>query len=232
MTKEIRGMLEVHNDTHAISLRAKNKGKVVGPTGLGDDRVFNKAMAFINSEYKIVREELDLKLLECGFFKLQKEQLLYETQDKLDELAMDMGLAEATMNACQAEIKKQNDHIEMLSAELYKLTSWCKIVHDELAAIKAAAEEDLRVINLILDVTKKECSAQAANGFLQVQACLGADGTTHFAANTGFVQEQATKLKQTSSQQAFQRALFELYGTDQPLPGKLNLKALDEVRCS
>merc|ERR1719409_443326 len=113
------------------------------PTGLGDDRVFDKAMAFINAEYKIVREELDLKLLECGFYKLQKESLLFETQDKLDELAMDMGLAEATMNACQAEITKQNDHIDVKTAELNKLTAWCKTVHDELAAIKAAAEEDL-----------------------------------------------------------------------------------------
>merc|ERR1719161_764399 len=68
----------------------------------------------------------------------------------------------------------------------------------------------------------------AANGFLQVQACLGPDDTTHFRAQGDFLQEQASKFKQTSSQQAFQRMLFELYGMDQPLPGKLNLKALDE----
>jgi hypothetical protein len=229
MTKEIRGMLDGQDDAHAISLRASNKGTVVkGPDGLADSRVFDKAMAFINNEYKIVREELDLKLLECGFFKLQKESLLFETQDKLDELAMDMGLAEATMNACQAEIRKQNDFIEVKLAELYKVTTWCKVVHDELAAIKAAAEEDLRVINLILSVAKEECAKQAANGFMQVHACLGLDDTTHFEASNGFLQEQASKFKQTSSQQAFQRVLFELYGVDQPLPGKLNLKSLDE----
>merc|ERR1719161_2203913 len=68
----------------------------------------------------------------------------------------------------------------------------------------------------------------AANGFLQVQACLGPDDTTHFRAQGDFLQEHASKFKQTSSQQAFQRVLFELYGVDQPLPGKLNLKALDE----
>merc|ERR1719454_910480 len=133
-----------------------------------DDRVFNKAMAFINNEYKIVREELDLKLLECGFFKLQKESLLFETQDALDSIAMDMGLAEATMNACQAEIQKQNDIIEVKSLELYKLTTWCQAVHDQLAAIKSAAEEDLRVINLIIETAKKECAAPASSGFLQV----------------------------------------------------------------
>merc|ERR1719310_2030159 len=223
MTKEITGLLQSNSSTES-NLRSSKQT----PDNLGDDLVFDKAMAFINAEYKIVREELDLKLLECGFFKLQKEGLLFETQDKLDELAMDMGLAEATMNACQAEIRKQNDIIEVLMAELFKLTTWCKIVHDELFAIKAAAEEDLRVINLILGVAKEECAKMNAGGFLQVHACLGADGTTHFQANSDLLQTQASKFKQTSSQQAFQRVLFELYGVDQPLPGKLNLKALDE----
>merc|ERR1719428_2723883 len=140
------------------------------------------------------------------------------------------------MNACQAEIRKQNDIIDDLSAELYKVTTQCKIIHDELAAIKAMAEEDLRVINLILSVAKEECekmakewaaASAAANGFIQVHACLGPDGLTHFEA-TDFLQDQGSKFKQTSSQQAFQRVLFELYGFDSPLPGKLNLQALDD----
>merc|ERR1719301_155294 len=193
MTGEIKGLLQ-GGATVKSGLRSN------AAPGFASPSVFDKAMAFINAEYKIVREELDLKLLECGFFKLQKEGLLFETQDQLDELAMDMGLAEATMNACQAEIRKQNDIIEVLMAELFKLTTWCKIVHDELFAIKSAAEEDLRVINLILSVAKEECAKQAANGFLQVHACLGPDDTTHFQGN-GFMQEQASKFKQTSSQQ-------------------------------
>merc|ERR1719262_835021 len=147
MTGEIKGLLQ-GGATVKSGLRSN------AAPGFADSKVFDKAMAFINNEYKIVREELDLKLLECGFFKIQNEGLLFETQDKLDELAMDMGLAEATMNACQAEIRKQNDHIELKTFELHKLVSWCKVVHDELAAIKTAAEEDLRVINLILDVAK------------------------------------------------------------------------------
>merc|ERR1719160_1320985 len=238
MTSDIRGLLVSPNTTREVSLRASSFASVgTAPAGgLGKQSTFDKAMAFINHEYKIVREELDLKLLECGFFKLLKEGLLFETQDKLDELAMDMGLAEATMNACQAEIRKQNDIIDDLSAELYKVTTQCKIIHDELAAIKAMAEEDLRVINLILSVAKEECekmakewaaASAAANGFIQVHACLGPDGTTHFEANN-FLQEQGSKFKQTSSQQAFQRVLFELYGFDSPLPGKLNLQALDD----
>merc|ERR1719262_620898 len=228
MTGEIKGLLQ-GGATVKSGLRSN------AAPGFASPSVFDKAMAFINNEYKIVREELDLKLLECGFFKLQNEGLLFETQDKLDELAMDMGLAEATMNACQAEIAKQQDIIEDLSAELYKVTTQCKIIHDELAAIKAMAEEDLRVINLILEVAKEEGAKMAAEwkaagparGFIQVHACLGPDGTTHFEA-PDFLQEQASKFKQTSSQQAFQRVLFELYGFDSPLPGKLNLASLDD----
>merc|ERR1719321_2476089 len=98
-----------------------------GTGGLTDDSTFGKAMAFINGEFMTVREKLDLKLLECGFFKLIKEKMLYETQDKLDEIAMDMGLAEATMEACQGEIQKQTEILAKLSAELAELTRQCKI---------------------------------------------------------------------------------------------------------
>jgi len=175
---------------------------------------------------------LDLKLLECGFFKLIKEKLLYETQDKLEELAMDMGLAEATMENCQSEIQKQTDVIYELTVELTELTRQCKLTHDELAAAKALVEEDLRVINLILNVSREECVkmgvkvSAASASLLTVHACLGHDGKTYFETGSSLIQDQASKLKTVSSQQAFQRALFELYGMDSPLPGKLNLKNL------
>merc|ERR1719379_806527 len=148
---------------------------------LSDDSTFGKAMAFINGEYMTVREKLDLKLLECGFFKLTKEKILYETQDRLDEIAMDMGLCESTMESCTGEIQKQTDIIAKLEAELAEVTRVCKIIHDELAAAKALVEEDLRVINLILNVTREECvkmgvkvsaASAASASLLTVHACL------------------------------------------------------------
>merc|ERR1719191_1301554 len=227
------------------SLRSLVKTRTEGEThsvgGLQDTSTFGKAMAFINGEYMIVREKLDLKLLECGFFKLIKEKLLYETQDKLDELAMDMGLAEATMENCMGEIQKQSDIIFHLTVELNELTRQCKLTHDELFAVKVMIEEDLKVINLILNVTREECvkmgvkvSAASSASMLQtgtlltVHACMGHDGKTYFESGNSLIQKQATKLKTVSSQQAYQRALFELYGMDSPLPGKLNLKLLDD----
>merc|ERR1719160_1880269 len=179
-------------------VKTQSDSEVHAVGGLQDDSTFGKAMAFINGEYMTIREKLDLKLLECGFFKLIKEKLLYETQDKLDELAMDMGLAEATMESCIGEIQKQTDIIAKLEAELAELTRICKITHDELAEAKALVEEDLRVINLILNVTREECvkmgvkvSAASSASLLTVHACLGHDGKTYFEAGSSLIQDQA-----------------------------------------
>jgi len=256
MPKEISALLqEGRNRTQAAgedsrplipdsSLRSLVKTRTEDEThsvgGLQDTSTFGKAMAFINGEYMIVREKLDLKLLECGFFKLIKEKLLYETQDKLDELAMDMGLAEATMENCIGEIQKQTDIIFHLTTELNELTRQCKLTHDELYAVKVMIEEDLKVINLILNVTREECvkmgvkvSASSASllqteSLMTVHACLGHDGMTYFETGNAMIQKAAGKLKSVSSQQAFQRALFETYGMSSPLPGKINLKTLDD----
>merc|ERR1719159_1678813 len=65
----------------------------------------------------------------------------------------------------------------------------------------------------------------ASASLLTVHACLGKDGKTYFEAGS-FIQDHA-KFKTVSSQQAFQRALFEIYGFDSPLPGKPNLQLLD-----
>merc|ERR1719473_908242 len=250
MPKEISALLqEGRNKTQAVgedsrplipdsSLRSLVKTRTEEEThavgGLQDTSTFGKAMAFINGEYIIIREKLDLKLLECGFFKLIKEKLLYETQDKLDELAMDMGLAEATMENCIGEIQKQTDILYTLTLELNELTRQCKLTHDELYAAKVLVEEDLKVINLILNVTREECVkmgvtvSAASASLLTVHACLGHDGKTYFETGSSLIQNQAGKLKSVSSQQAFQRALFELYGFDSPLPGKVNLNLLDD----
>merc|ERR1719316_2389988 len=214
-------------------VKTQSDSEVHAVGGLQDTSTFGKAMAFINGEYMTVREKLDLKLLECGFFKLIKEKLLYETQDKLDEIAMDIGLAEATMENCIGEIQKQQDIIYHLEVELAELTRQCKLTHDELYAVKVLVEEDLKVINLILNVTKEECvkmgvKVSAAASLLSVHACLGHDGKTYFEAGSSLIQKQASKLKTVSSQQAYQRALFEVYGMDQPLPGQVSLSTLDD----
>jgi len=227
MSPEITGLLQGRNMTQGAKSLTATKSS--GSSDMMKTDVFDRAMGFINAEIKIVRQELDLKLLECGFFKIQKESLLFETQDKLDEIAMDIGLAEAVINACQAEIRKQTLFVEERTAVLHKLEKECQDTHDMLAEVKKAAEEDLRVVNLILDTAKEECDAAKAAGFLQVSACLNNKGRTFFKTDNAFLQKQTSKLKTTSSQQAMQRTLFALFGMEHPLPGKLDLKAFDNV---
>merc|ERR1719172_192918 len=173
----------------------------------------------MNNEIKIVRAELDLKLLECGFFKIQKESLLFQTQDNLDEIAMDIGLAEAVINSCEAEIAKQMLFVEERTAVLRKLEKECQDTHNVLADIKAAAEEDLRVVNLILDTAREECDNMKAAGFLQVQACLNNKGRTTFQVDNSFIQEQIGKLKQPHLSKLCRVHSLPCSGWKVPCPG-------------
>jgi len=69
----------------------------------------------------------------------------------------------------------------------------------------------------------------ASASLLTVHACSGVDGKTYFEmGGSASIQKASSKFKTTSSQQAFQRALFEIYGMDSPLPGKVNLQLLDD----
>jgi len=228
VSSEVSGFLQGRNATREVHSLTQMSSSGDVTSDMSKPSVFDRAMGFINAEIKIVREELDLKLLECGFFKIQKETLLYETQDKLDEIAMDIGLAEAVINACAAEIRKQNEFIEDRTAVLRKLEKECKDTHDVLAEVKKAAEEDLRVINLILDTAKEECDKQKAAGFLQVQACLNDKGRTYFKTSNANIESMVGKLQTKASQQMMQRAMFEMFAMEQPLPGKLDLGAFGD----
>merc|ERR1719440_1044640 len=193
---------------------------------LQDSKVFDKAMAFMNTQVKIVREKMDIKLFECGFFKLEKEGLLYETQDILDEIAQDISLAEATIEKCQGEIAELNLELSKKRAELSEHLAWCAKIRAELEAEKAIIEEDLRVINLIKDTTVEECKDKVKPPFL-IQACVSADGTTDFETTDQKLQEHAGKLETVSAQKAFQLMLFQAYGgLGAALPGKVDLMGL------
>merc|ERR1719498_418762 len=115
--------------------------------GLGSlqvSAVFDKAMAFMNLQIKTAREKMDIKLFECGFFKLEKEGLLYETQDILDEIAQDISLAEATIEHCQGEIAELSLELSKKREELAEHLAWCAKIRAGLEKEKAIIEEDLR----------------------------------------------------------------------------------------
>merc|ERR1719272_779030 len=250
LSPELNGFLQAklqqRNGTEPVTaeqvhslVKQQSQSGVNSHGGLGDladSKVFDKAMAFLNQQLKNVREKMDIKLFECGFFKLEKEGLLYETQDILDEIAMDMGLAEAVIEKCNGEIAFLNGEIETKLGELTVHLRHCRKIREQLEKEKTVIEMDLEVINLIEDTSLQECKmgkyammqmAADTEAMLAIHACVGANGKTHFETGSDLLQKQAGKLQLQSSQQAFQKALFMTYGEDNPVPGKLDLKKID-----
>merc|ERR1719191_2390816 len=175
-----------------------NNYAVTTHAGLGDlhsSAVFDKAMAFLNEQFKTAREKMDIKLFECGFFKLEKEGLLYETQDRLDEIAQGISLAEATIEKCQGEIARLERIIAVKSAELKEHLHQCALIRAELEHEKSLIEEEIRVIDLIIDTTKTECGMK----FFLIQACAEENGQTTFEFGSKKMQQLASKLHTESA---------------------------------
>merc|ERR1719375_2769554 len=170
----------------------------VGSGGIQDSKVFGKAMAFLNEEFKAAREKMDIKLFECGFFKLEKEGLLYETQDTLDQIAQDISLQEATIEKCNGEIEQLMIKLTDIRLELKEHLAICAQIRKQLEAEKAIIEEDLRVINLILEVTVEECKDKVKPPFL-IQACVGSEGNTVFQTDDERIQSKVASLKTTTA---------------------------------
>merc|ERR1719424_1343485 len=142
----IRSLVQADNSTVADAQQQALTGassSLSSGTGLGDlhtSAVFDKAMAFMNEQFKIAREKFDIKLFECGFFKLEKEGLLYDTQDILDEIAQDISLAEATIEKANGEIFELTQLIAKKRAELRAHLYQCFLVRSSLEKEKAIIE--------------------------------------------------------------------------------------------
>jgi len=229
LPSEVHMFIEQDNSTHALVKSSTGASSHFGLGNLHQSAVFDKAMAFMNEQVKIAREKMDIKLFECGFFKLEKEGLLYRTQDTLDSIAQGISLAESTIEKCQGEIAALSITLSEKRGELAEHLAWCAKIRAELEAEKAIIEEDLRVIDLIKDTTVKECSAKISGlpTKLLIQACVSADGKTEFQTTSSLIEEQADQFKSVSAQNAFQMVLFEVYGgLGAALPGKVDLMGL------
>merc|ERR1719424_2358883 len=231
----IRSLVQADNSTVADAQQQALTGassSLSSGTGLGDlhtSAVFDKAMAFMNEQFKIAREKFDIKLFECGFFKLEKEGLLYETQDILDEIAQDISLAEATIEKCNGEIAALSLLLSNKRDELSYHLYVCHLIRTELEKEKAIIEEDLRVIDLIKDTTLEECKDVVKKPFL-IQACVTSEGMTDFQTTSDALESHVSQLKTTESQKAYQLMLFEVYGgMGSALPGKLNVGAMADM---
>merc|ERR1719421_1973993 len=182
-------------------------------------------MAFLNEQFKTAREKMDIKLFECGFFKLEKEGLLYETQDRLDEIAQGISLAESTIEKCQGEIARLEKIIAVKRAELRHHLHVCATIRAELEKEKALLEEEVRVIDLIIDTTKKECGMKT---LFMIQACVE-NGETTFDFSSNKLKSLSSSLQTESAKKDLQRIMFEAYGGfEAVLPGHLSMSSFIE----
>jgi len=221
MSPEVSGLIQ----QPAALVGSANKA--TGNVGLGslqNSAVFDKAMAFLNDEFKSSREKMDIKLFECGFFKVEKEGLLYEVQDTLDTIAEGISNAEGLIEECNGKIAKLNGEITRLSEDLWHHEHECMIVRMDLEAQKAVIEEDLRVIEMIIDTTLKECTPTT---MLLVQACVGENGRTSFQLNSADLMKKISSLKTPEAKKAVQTVMYEVFiSTNTQLPGAVDLAEL------
>jgi len=197
---------------------------------LDEPTVLSKAMGFINKQFIMAREKLDIKLFECGVFKEEKEGMLYATQATLDQIGGDISLADSTIEQSSGEILELQGQLAKLKQELEDHLGVCALIRADLEAIELDLKMDLQAMNLILDTAIESCKGEVTlpKGFgsFLIQACLTAVGQTVFQTTNAKFESQAAQLKTEKARSALQRLLFEVYGGEKALPGHLDLEAL------
>merc|ERR1719171_2410963 len=73
-----------------------------------------KAMNFLNNEFKQIREKMDVKLFECGFYKVEKVNELDHIQADIYRLAEEITSLEEDIAYAKAQIEQQQQILERL----------------------------------------------------------------------------------------------------------------------
>merc|ERR1719408_890290 len=139
-------------------------------------------MRFLNKELQQYREELDVKLFECGFFKVEKEGALDLIQADIVRLAEEIGMLEKDIAQAKLNIESQQRELERLQGELKDHLASCEETREALIAERNLVQSDLDVATIILDVADKECQ-KAGTTFLEIQSCAGDNGRATFRTN-------------------------------------------------
>merc|ERR1719183_1412523 len=134
-------------------------------------------MNFLNDEFADVREKMDIKLFECGFFKVEKESALDMVQADIDKLAEEIGMLEKDIEYAKLMIMTQQRELERLQTELREHLASCQETREALVAEKKLIEEDLSIANIILDIADKECKTKTM--MMEVKTCTTTEGTTY-----------------------------------------------------
>jgi hypothetical protein len=204
------------NTTQFLASNAKKEdSSAQGPFGAGTK--LEKAMNFLNGEFKDIRKKMDVKLFECGFFKVEKVKELNLVVDDIARLAEKITLLEGKISNYQAEIIAEQRNLDKLEMELGEYLENCQETREALLEEERLIKDDRDVAQLIIDVARKECGLTKLLG---IKACVSADGTTEFTTENDDLQSAITKLKTPAAQAAMQRVLYESSGLeDEELPG-------------
>lgn len=210
LPNDILSLLTMGNNGTKQPGLVKLSGKTHGDQKVMSDKVFDRAMAFINTQFKTAREQMDIKLFECGFFKIEKENTLFETAEEIEQIAQDMGYTSAMITKTQGEIEVLDEQITKMREELKEHLAECKSVRSTLEAEKTLIEQDLRVINLIESTTLEKCKKDMGISFL-IQACRSKNDRTRWQMGSSEMRQHVSELKSEPAQRAFSEMLSELF---------------------
>jgi len=190
LTSDARALLKSHKDGF-MQQGTESEEKEFAPT-LGAGTPVEKAMRFLNAEYKEVYEKLDVELFNCGMYKVEKEGLVGDINKDIADLATTCGQYVAMIQESQMNIDEQNAILaelnEQLDAHLLSCAKQIAIIKAQIAIV----EDDLKVVKTIIEAGE--------------EACKG-----------------ALLLQKGSTQEAVDRANFELKGCRTGENGKLEM---------
>merc|ERR1719265_1719514 len=176
------------------------------PSVFGKGTKLEKAMNFLNDEFSDVREKMDIKLFECGFFKVEKESALDLIQSDIDRLAEEIGMLEKDIEYAKLQIATQQRELERLQSELREQLASCQETREALVAEKKLIEEDLSIANLILDIADKECSKKTM--MMEIKSCSESGDTTYMTGSEE-IQNAVERLRTPEAKKVLQQVLSE-----------------------
>merc|ERR1719502_618732 len=182
------------------------------PSVFGAGTKLEKAMNFLNDEFSDVREKMDIKLFECGFFKVEKESTLERVQSDIDRLAEEIGVLEKDIEYAKLQIATQQRELERLQTELREHLASCQETREALVAEKKLIEEDLSIANLILDIADKECTKKTF--MMEIKSC-SMNGGTQFKTGNDEVESALAKLRTPEARKIAQQVLSEASEIDE-----------------
>merc|ERR1719265_501599 len=186
------------------------------PSVFGKGTKLEKAMNFLNDEFSDVREKMDIKLFECGFFKVEKESALDLVQSDIDRLAEEIGMLEKDIEYAKLQILTQQRELERLQTELRERLASCQETREALVAEKTLIEEDLSIANLILDIADKECTKKTF--MMEIKSCNTNSGTQYKTGNEE-IETAIARLRTPEAKQVAQQVLAEASSLDDDSDG-------------